>query len=160
MTQTAIPPASRAVTVLTFRLGPNLHALPIDRVEEVLPALPIEAISGCPRFIRGVVFVRGHLIPVLSGSERMGLSGHQRPPEPQIVCLRLEGRLVGLEIDEAVDLVEIDPGEIMPGSAVGVPQGLLRGLVERGGSIIRLIDVERLMDAAETAEFAQLASNA
>ena len=60
-------------------------------------------------FVRGVVFVRGHLIPVVDAAERLGLREHQRPDEPHIVCLRVDGRLVGVELDEALDLLEFDP---------------------------------------------------
>ena len=58
-----------------MRIGENLHAMPIDVIVEVLPALPIEAVPQCPAFVRGVVFVRGHLIPVLDAAERLGLRG-------------------------------------------------------------------------------------
>ncbi|MBC7817349.1 MAG: chemotaxis protein CheW, partial [Planctomycetaceae bacterium] len=99
---------------LAVRIGGNLHALPIDMVEEVLPALPIETIPQCPAFVRGVVFVRGHLIPVLDAAERLRLRDHVRPAEPHIVCLRIGSRLVGLEVDEAIDLIEIPSSTALP----------------------------------------------
>ena len=63
--------------VLLVRLAKDLYAIPIAAIEEVLPALPIEAVPQSPSFIRGVIFVRGHLIPVLSAAERSGLTSHQ-----------------------------------------------------------------------------------
>jgi purine-binding chemotaxis protein CheW len=160
MTQSLSPPPAHSTTVLTVRLGRNLHGIPIESVEEVLPALPVESVPGSPPFVRGVVFVRGHLIPVLAAAERLGLVDHQRPPEPQIVCLRAAGRIVGLEIDEAIDLIAIDPGSVMPADAVGAACGLLSGLVDVDGDLIRLIDAERVMDASESADVARLPSTA
>src|SRR5262249_41712409 len=73
--------------VLLVSLGNDLYAIPIAAVEEVLPALPIEPVPRCPRSVRGVIFVRGHLIPVLDAAEQLGCENHQRLDEPNIVCL-------------------------------------------------------------------------
>jgi purine-binding chemotaxis protein CheW len=135
--------------VLAVRIGGNLHAMSIDVIEEVLPALPIEAIPQCPAFVRGVIFVRGHLIPVLDAAERLGLHNHVRPPEPHIVCLRIGSRLVGLEVDEAVDLIEVAPGDAMPVEEVNAQRGFLSGLIEQDGQVIRLLDVERMIAPQE-----------
>ena len=134
---------------LAVRIGENLHAMPIDVIEEVLPALPIEAVPQCPAFVRGVVFVRGHLIPVLDAAERLGLRNHVRPAEPHIVCLRIGSRLVGLEVDEAVDLIEVSPDDAMPIEEANAQRGFLSGLIEQDGQVIRLLDAERMIAQQE-----------
>ncbi len=139
-------------TVLAVRLGEDVHAVPIEAVVEVLPALPIESIPQCPRFIRGVVYVRGHIIPVLDAAERLGLQSHQRPPEPHIVCLRIGERLIGVEFDEALDLIEIDPRQSMPADAIGARQGFFGGVFERDGQMIRLLDPDKLLEDEESDE--------
>ena len=134
---------------LVVRIGTSLHALPISAVEEVLPALPIEWIPQCPPFVRGVVFVRGHLIPVLDAAERLGLRNHVRPPEPHIVCLRVGSRLVGLEVDEAVNLIEVSLGDALPVEEVNAQRGFMSGLIEQDGQVIRLLDAERMIAQPE-----------
>ena len=156
MTESALELRQTRVTVLAVRLGSDLHAIPIEAVEEVLPALPIETIPQCAGFVRGVVFVRGHLIPVLDAAERLGLRNHERPDEPHIVCLRTAGRLVGVEFDEAVDLMELELDEFLAVDQFGARSGLLTGLVERDGQIIRVLDPEQLLAKEELAELAQM----
>ena len=156
MTESALELRQTRVTVLAVRLGSDLHAIPIEAVEEVLPALPIETIPQCAGFVRGVVFVRGHLIPVLDAAERLGLRNHERPDEPHIVCLRTAGRLVGVEFDEAVDLMELEMDEFLAADQLGARSGLLTGLVERDGQIIRVLDPEQLLAKEELAELAQM----
>jgi purine-binding chemotaxis protein CheW len=141
----------RSQLALSVRLGNYLHAIPIEAVEEVLPALPVETIPQCPGFVRGVVFVRGHLIPVLDAAERLGIRDHQRPAEPHIVCLRIGNRLVGLEFDEALDLIEIPDADSVSAEQVGAVKGFFAGVLEQGGQIIRLLDPEKMM-AIEEAE--------
>jgi len=136
---------SAETTVLVVRLGETLLALPIEWVEEVLPALPIESVPQCPSFVRGVVFVRGHLIPVLSAAERLGMANHERPDEPHIVCLNRNGRLIGVEFDEALDLMNLDMEECLTAGQLGAESGFMRGLVDRDGLVIRVLDPEKLI---------------
>ena len=136
---------------LAVRIGGDVHVMPIDVIVEVLPALPIEAVPQCPSFVRGVVFVRGHLIPVFDAAERLGLQNHVRPPEPHIVCLRVGSRLVGLEVDEALDLIDIPLTTALPVEEVNAQSGFLTGLVEVDGQVIRILDVERMVARQEAA---------
>jgi purine-binding chemotaxis protein CheW len=141
--------ALRPQLALAVRIGKDVHVIPIDVIVEVLPALPIEAIPQCPSFVRGVVFVRGHLIPVFDAAERLGLRNHGRPPEPPIVCLRVGSRLVGLEVDEALDLIDIPLSTALPVEEVNAQSGFLTGLVEVDGEVIRILDVERMVARQE-----------
>ena len=134
---------------LIVRIGQNLHAMPIDVIEEVLAALPIQAVPQCPGFVRGVVFVRGHLIPVFDAAERLGLRNHVRPPEPDIVCLRIGSRLVGLEVDEALDLINIPLSTVLSVKEVNAQSGFLSGLIEMNGQVIRILDAERMIGQDE-----------
>lgn len=152
LTQLKMDSVGTGITVLAVRLGEDVHAIPIDAVEEVLPALPIESMPQCPAFIRGVVYVRGHVIPVLDAAERLGLHEHQRPLEPHIVCLRIGDRLIGVEFDEALDLIEIDPTKLMAAERIGARHGFFSGVIDHDGQMIRLLDPDRLLAEEETAE--------
>ena len=135
---------------LAVRIGRDLHAIPIGAIEEVLPALPIAAVPQCPPFVRGVVFVRGQLIPVLDAAERLGILNHVRVPEPHIVCLQVGMRRMGLEVDEAVDLIEV-PRTALTVDEVNVQEGFLSGFVEREGQLIRILNVDRMISPQEAA---------
>lgn len=149
MTPTRFKPSRVETTALVVRVGEILHALPVAAIEEVLPALPIEPAPGAPPFVRGVVFVRGHLIPVIDAALRMGLGERRRPPEPPIVCLSRAGKLWGLEVDEALDLVDWSRGVYANAGEVGVRESYLTGLVELNGQILRLLDPEKLLAVGE-----------
>ncbi|MDA1231555.1 MAG: chemotaxis protein CheW [Planctomycetota bacterium] len=156
MTESTLTASHSLITVLGVRLGADLHAIPIEAVEEVLPALPIESISQCPSFVRGVVFVRGHVIPVIDAAERLGFHAHQRPLEPHIVCLRIGDRLVGVEFDEATDLIEIDPANLMSAADLGARDGFFSGVIDRDGETIRLLDPEKLLAEEDSEQLINL----
>ncbi|MBW3597057.1 MAG: chemotaxis protein CheW, partial [Planctomycetes bacterium] len=114
------------------------------------PALPIETIPGAPSFLRGVVFVRGHWIPVLDAGERLGV--RRRPPaESPIVCLTVQGKLIGLEVDEALDLMDLGRGARAGAEDLGVSEGFFAGLLEQEGESIRLLNPARLLATEEAA---------
>ena len=152
MTESITEQLGADTVVLIVRLGENLHGIPIEWVEEVLPALPIETVPQCPAFVRGVISVRGHLIPVLDAAERLDLEGHCRPAEPHIVCVRVAGRLVGVEVDEALDLTDLGRSALMTAEDIGASTGFFAGIVELGDEIVRILDPERLLDREEAAE--------
>ena len=156
MTATTTRIRAAQTTVLAVRLGKHLHAIPIDAVEEVLPALPIDAIPQCPAFVRGVVFVRGQLIPVLDAAERLQVEAHERPDEPPIVCLRVGERLVGVEFDEAMDLMEIRLDRVLVAADIGARDGFLAGLVEFDGHVVRILNPERLIAEEEASQLENL----
>jgi purine-binding chemotaxis protein CheW len=143
----------RAEKVLLVRLRTDLYAIPIAAVEEVLPALPIEPVPQCPDFVRGVIFVRGHLIPVLDGGERLGSQALERSDESNIVCLRIGARLVGVEFDEVLDLLDLAGAEVLPSREIGARDGFFTGVVEKDGRLIRLLDPEKLTSSAEKNEW-------
>ena len=92
-----------------------------------------------------MVFVRGHLIPVLDSRERLGLPEQDRADDPHIICVRAHGRLVGLTVDEALDLITLDYGALVGAEALGAQAGFFVGLVEQNGQIIRLLDPDKLL---------------
>ncbi len=149
-------PARRPSATLAFRLGDELYGLPVASVEEVLPALPLETVPGGPAFLRGVVFVRGHLIPVLDAAERLGRRGKARGADPPIVCLRFDGRYVGLEVDEVLDLLDLTGAAPLAADEIGAGGGFFTGLVERDGRVIRMLDPSKLVAREEAARLESL----
>jgi purine-binding chemotaxis protein CheW len=141
---------------LAVRLGEDLHAIPIAAIEEILPALPIEPIPQTPAFVRGVISVRGHLIPVLDAAERLRLKNHRRPDEPHIICVRVGDRLIGLEVDEALDLIDLGQLPMVLPQEMGSSAGFFAGVVELEDKVVRILDPQRVLDRDETAELQQV----
>jgi len=136
--------ASAHSLALLVRLGESLHAIPLAAIEEVLPNLPLEPVPHCPPHMKGVVFVRGHLIPVLDARRLLGMGDEGRAVDPHIVCIRSGDRLAGLEVDEALDLLDFRADKILPADELGVAAGFLIGVIEHAGQVIRLLDAERI----------------
>jgi len=159
MTESRFGPATGEGVYLAIRIGGVVHAVPIGFVEEVLPALPVETIAQLPVFMRGVIFVRGHLIPVLDGAERLGLPSDPHRAEPHLLCLNINGRLIGLEIDEAIDLMELPETGRIPVPELGGNFPFLSAVMDHQGEIVRILDPEKLFNPEEISRLADHVSN-
>jgi purine-binding chemotaxis protein CheW len=94
------------------RAGANFCALPLDRVAEIMRALPIEAVAGAPRYVCGLSIIRGTPAPVVD----IGLLlGDQPTRAERLVAIRVGNRTVALAVDAVIGIRTIaDAGELPP----------------------------------------------
>jgi len=89
-------PQSARASWLLCRAGTRLHAIPIEHVIEIMRVLPIEAISGAPRYVRGLCIIRGAPVPVVD----IGLLiGGEATPFERLVTIRTGARTIALAVE-------------------------------------------------------------
>ncbi len=110
------PPAKALISLLSFYLGQQEYALPIDRVREIIP-LPAH-ISELPRpetAVLGVVTLRDSLLPLVSLRTLLGLpTGDQHGPRGKVVVMSIGEGAVGIVIDATREILRLDPDVIDP----------------------------------------------
>lgn len=127
-------------TVLAVRLGDDLYALPLECVEEVLPALPIESLPQCPDFLLGAVHLRQQWLPVLDTAKLLAVP-RRRPLEPPIVCIGFDGHRFGIEVDEVIDPVDLASQSSVTADRFGAEPGFFKGIAQVEGRAIRILDL-------------------
>ncbi|HEX5388075.1 MAG TPA: chemotaxis protein CheW [Gemmatimonadales bacterium] len=136
---------SAALSVVVFRIGDLVCALPAARVREVLPRLGVTRIPGVAGAIEGLANVRGGLLSVADGHALLG-----RPARPDdegaVLVVESAGRRYGLDVSQVIDFVELPPDAIAPREELpGVDPALVEAVaVHPGGSFI-LIDLDTLL---------------
>jgi methyl-accepting chemotaxis protein len=134
------------------------RGVPIGLVREIVRMMEITAVPDAPDYVEGVINLRGRIIPVIDLRKRFrepGIAAHKRN---RILVAELEGRLVGLIVDAANEVLKIAPSEIEP------PPELLRendlsyvtGLGKRAGKLIILVDVEKILSRGELGRLSEL----
>jgi purine-binding chemotaxis protein CheW len=96
---------------LLCRVGELLCALPLERVEEAMRPLPVEAIAGVPAYVRGLAVIRGTPIPVVDAASL--LTGDASHPT-RFVTVKTGSRRIALAVDAVVGVVEIPRGSLEP----------------------------------------------
>ncbi len=137
--------------LLLFRVGTLVCAADLDVVHEILPRLETTRIPGAMPFVAGLVNVRGQLITVVEGWRALGQSegGKAADAGPGTTILIVAGehkRLIGLAVDEVVDLLTVGASELEPRAALaGVDPVLVRAVGRRAGQAFVVLDTDALL---------------
>lgn len=140
--------------LVTFTLDGVEFGLDIDRVQEITPRTSLTPVPGSPRFVLGVVNLRGMIIPVLDSRQRFHLEPAEPTSRTRIIVLDLAGQPTGLQVDSVAEVVRLDDFTLRdtPPLVAGVRSDYLAGMVTAGKRLITLIHLDRLLDSSEFGE--------
>lgn len=141
------------VQFLVFRLGEDEYGLPIDAIDEVT-RLPekITRVPKTPKFLEGVVNLRGEVLPVIDQRRRFDLPAIEDGTRRRIVVVRTKQHRAGVIVDSVTDILTsssdaIDPAPDLTGEATRLVSGILN--LEAAGRIVLLLDPAELLTRAE-----------
>ncbi len=130
--------------LLLFRVAGRVFALEAGVVREVLPAARPTRIPGAPPAVRGLVNVRGTLVAVLDVGLAVG--ARAEPADGPLVLVELPPRLLGLAVDEVLDLVAVEDAALDDRSSLpGVRPGLVQAVGSAGGEAFVQLATDALL---------------
>ncbi len=150
---------------LTFRLAEELYALDVGKVREVLEVIPITTVPKTPAHMRGVINVRGSVVPVLDMRLRLGMAPAESTVDTCIivteVCLEGSSLIMGVLADAVSEVIDLESSQIEPPPRFGnhVKSELIKGIGKRNDSFIVILDIDRIL-ASEEMEEVKAASEA
>jgi purine-binding chemotaxis protein CheW len=140
---------------MVFRLAEQEHALQILKVRELIGLLPITRLPGSPAAVRGVVNLRGRVIPVMDLRLRFGMPEAKASEQTVIIVVEYhqdERELtMGLLVDEAVEVLNLGAAQIEPPPEFGDDgnnDDFILGIGKTESRVICLLDVDRVLSAA------------
>lgn len=148
---TAVEPAQ----FLTFQVATHEFGCGLGRVREIVQVAPISPVPSTPACIRGVMNVRGSVIPVVDLAVKFG---HSQTRFDRFTCvivleMDIEGEQtpIGILADKVTDVVELgrDEVEVPPPFGMGVRLEFLEGLGKVGQRFIPLLDMTRVLSSSE-----------
>jgi len=143
----------REAIFLVFRLGNEEFGLPIDTVVEVAQVPEhITRVPKTPKFLEGVVNLRGEVLPVVDQRRRFDLPKLENPEGRRLVVIKTERHRAGLIVDSVSDVLRTHDENIEPPPQLtDVVSRLVRGVInlEQAGRIVLLLDPTELLTRAE-----------
>lgn len=141
------------VQLVVFAAGGELYGLTIQQVREVVPAASyhITPVPLTPPHVRGVMNLRGRVVPVMDLRVRLGLPPAPVTPATRIVMVEGEPGTVGMVVDRVVEVLWVDGSDVQPPSPV-VAQGgadFLAAVARAGDRIIGVLDLDRVLAREE-----------
>ena len=145
---------------LTFRLEEEVFALDISQVREVLDFTAITKVPRTPEFMRGVINLRGSVVPVVDMRLKFGMSRTEQTLNTCIIIveINIEGdRLIlGALADSVQEVIELGPGQIEPAPRIGtrLDTDFIKGMGKRDDAFIIILDIDRIFSMDELASVA------
>jgi purine-binding chemotaxis protein CheW len=146
---------------LTFQLGKECYGIGILKVQEIVGVMPVTRMPKMPHFVRGLVNLRGKVIPVFDLRLKFGLEGKEDTDRTCIIVVRLslgadlpagEGEVtLGIIVDEVNEVVDVAQSQIEPAPAFGaeVDVSFLLGVGKVGNKVVMLLDADRILPREE-----------
>jgi purine-binding chemotaxis protein CheW len=153
--------AGTSVQFISFAIGDDQYGVDIMAVREIKGWVDITHLPKQPEYVRGVLNLRGSIVPIMDLRCRFGQGLTTTTPLHIMIIVQIGGRQIGLIGDRVLDIVSIDSGQIqqVPRASASAPSDFLAGLVTHDNGMIALIDLPSLlsMDAPDAADLSDIA---
>ena len=150
---------------LTFNLGDELFALPIEHIREIIEYGNITTIPLMPDFLRGVINLRGSVVPVLDLSARFGREQTSAGKRTCVIILEvnnpeIELQLLGVLVDSVSSVMDIDVEQIeaRPAFGANLRTDFIEGILKVDGRMVVILDVRQVMSLEELATLVGMAA--
>jgi purine-binding chemotaxis protein CheW len=144
---------------LTFKLSDELYAIGVNRVREVLEYTPVTKVPRTAEFMKGVINLRGSVIPVADLRMKFGMEEAEKTVETSIivseVALGEEEVVIGMIADAVEEVVRMEPENIEPSPKIGttVDSEFISGIGKLGEQFVIILDIDRIFSGEDVAGF-------
>lgn len=141
-------------TLVSFTVGRDLLAVPVELVERVLRATTLSVLPQLPPYVDGVITYGGRMVTVVDLRRRLGRTVDQPTPNERIVVFAVGREWRAVLVDSVRDVIRIDATSIVapPSALRGLPGEYLLGVAERNGRELLILDIGRLLSSTESVQ--------
>lgn len=136
---------------LTFRLDREEYGIDILKVQEIRSYEPPTRIANAPNFIKGVVNLRGTIVPIVDMRLKFNCANAEYNAFTVVIILNLRNRIVGVVVDSVSDVMELAPESLKAAPDVEsvIDSNAVLGLGSLGDRMLILLDIEKLMSGLD-----------
>ena len=153
---------SKELHIVGFQVGRETFGVPISQVHEIVRVPEITSVPDAPEAVVGVMNLRGKIVPVVDLRRRFGANTEAFTRKNRVVVAEVEGKLVGLVVDSASEVIKLAPSDVQPGSSMFQDQDLnyITGVGKVRERLIILIDLSRVLERNELRRLTSVAEPA
>lgn len=140
---------------LTFTLGEEGFAIEITKVREVLNFTNLTKVPRTPDFMRGVINLRGNVVPVIDLRLQLGMSAVEKTADTCIVIVEVEigaeALHLGMLADSVQEVLDIDPQQIEPAPKLGIRLNtdFIKGMAKRDETFSIILDIDKVLSCED-----------
>ncbi len=146
---------TKPLEFLTFTLGDEHYGLDIMQVREIRGYEPVTKIANAPKFIKGVLNLRGDIVPIVDLRIKFSIGEATYNELTIVIMLHIGDRIVGIVVDAVSKVIKISEDDMKPPPEFGVAfdSQYLHGLVPFDDQMIILLNIEKLISSEELGLF-------
>lgn len=148
---------------LTFKLEDEEYGIEILKVQEIIPMQPVTKVPRVPEFIRGIINLRGKVIPIIALRDKFGMAFAEDTEKTCIIVIRIEIAATltittGIIIDEVREVRDITADQIeeTPSFGTDAAEAFIMGICKSGSEVILLLGIDSVLTANELGNLAQI----
>ena|SRR5579864_1965798 len=153
---------AKELHIVGFRVGRETFGVPIGLVHEIVRVPEITSVPDAPDYVEGVINLRGKIVSVVDLRKRFGETTITAHKKNRILVTEVEGKMVGLIVDSASEVLKIPEGEVdLPPTVFDEGElHYVTGVGKLGGRLVILIDLSKILQKGELRRLGDLASPA
>lgn len=142
---------------LTFQLGEEIFALDVSNVREILEFTTVTKVPKTLDYMRGVINLRGSVVPVLDMRLKFGLAETKKTVNTCIIVVEVsfegEQTVVGALVDSVQEVFELEPEQIEPAPRIGTQlrKDFIKGMGKKDDHFIMILDIDKVFSSEELA---------
>jgi purine-binding chemotaxis protein CheW len=138
---------------IVFRLGDESYGLPIGSIDEIVRCPEnLTRLPRAPKFVKGLMSLRGKALPVLDQRQRFSILGKGEGAKQRVIVVTIDSLQAGFLVDSVSEVLTLSASELRPAPELGSDASRVIdrvATIERGGHMILLVDPKALLDRAE-----------
>lgn len=140
---------------LTFNLADEVFALDITKVREVLDFTSVTKVPKTPEFMRGVINLRGSVVPVVDLRLKFGMPKTEKTVNTCVIIAEVtvdhETTILGALADSVQEVIDLEPGNVEPAPKIGtrMKTDFIKGMGKHGDNFTILLDLDRVFSSDE-----------
>ncbi|HHV81477.1 TPA: chemotaxis protein CheW [bacterium] len=141
--------------LVVFSLLNENYGIDIYKVQEIIQYRDITYVPKAPPFVKGVINLRGRIIPVIDLKERFGLPEKEVTPDTRIIVVEISSQTIGLIVDSVTEVLRIPNTNIEPPPPVTtIEADFIEGVGKLDERLIIILDIDRILTKEEKRELA------
>jgi len=152
---------TETVQYLTFQLDEEVFALDVAKVREILEYNSVTKVPQTPEFMRGVINLRGSVVPVIDMRLKFGMSATEQTVNTCIIVVEVsmdgDTGVLGALADSVQEVVEMEPEQIEPAPHIGtrLNTNFIKGMGKHEGNFVMILDIDKVFSEGDIAAVVQ-----
>ncbi len=140
---------------LAFKLEDEVFAFDISKVREVLEFDTVTKVPQTPEMMKGVINLRGSVVPVIDMRIKFGMSGTEKTVNTVVIIIEIdlddESTMIGALVDSVKEVMDLDTDHIEPPPSIGTQLNteFIRGMGKQDGQFIIILDIEKIFSSED-----------